>query len=62
MDKIWPAMLVKILSLAKISAIRCKYFETKAVGFGHLCKRWLQQVFQSLCKLIRNHKVLEPVK
>lgn len=61
-DKIWPAMLVKILPLAKISAIRYEYFETKAGFFASLCKSQLQQVLQFLCKLIKSHKVLEPVQ
>ena len=61
-DKIWPAVLVKILPFAKISAIRYKYFETEAGFFASLCKSQLQQVFQALCKLIKNHKVLEPVQ
>ncbi|NWX73612.1 ERC2 protein, partial [Alca torda] len=47
---------LQILLLAKVSAIRYKYFETKAQYFASLCKSQLQQVFQSLCKLVKNQK------
>ncbi|NXV34704.1 ERC2 protein, partial [Rissa tridactyla] len=43
---------LQILLLAKVSAIRCKYFETKAEYFASLCKGQLQQVFLSLCQLV----------
>lgn len=50
-DKIWPAMLVKIFLLPKISAIRYEYLETKAGFFVSLHKSQLHQALQSLCEL-----------
>lgn len=49
--KIWPAMLVKIFLLHKISAVRYECFETKTIFFLSLHKSQLHQVLQSLGKM-----------